>query len=99
MELKSECVYLSVQIYIYMHLFHSNTYVFIFKNAESFVVASKATGLEADAVTATYVVMSRCQNAGQSHNAQIDNSSFERVEEFKYLGKITVLFRKKLRAD
>jgi len=31
--------------------------------------------------------MSRDQNAGQSHNINIDNSSFERVEEFKYLGK------------
>jgi len=31
-----------------------------------------------------------------------DNSSFERVEEFKYLGNtltIKILFRKKLRAD
>ena len=30
--------------------------------------------------------MSRDQNAGQSNNITIDNSSFERVEEFKYLG-------------
>ena len=30
--------------------------------------------------------MSRYQNAGQSHNIKTDNSSFERVEEFKYLG-------------
>jgi len=26
------------------------------------------------------------QNAGQSHSIEIDNSSFERVEQFKYLG-------------
>jgi hypothetical protein len=26
------------------------------------------------------------QNEGQSHNIKNDNSSFERVEEFKYLG-------------
>jgi len=26
------------------------------------------------------------QNAGQSHDIKIDNSSFEVVEEFKYLG-------------
>ena len=30
--------------------------------------------------------MSQGQNAGQSHSMKIDNSSFERVEEFKYLG-------------
>jgi hypothetical protein len=28
------------------------------------------------------------KNAGQSHSTKIDNSSFERVEEFKYLGTI-----------
>ena len=32
--------------------------------------------------------MSRDQNAGQSHSMKTDNSSFERVEEFKYLGTI-----------
>jgi len=33
------------------------------------------------------MVMSREQNAGRSHSIKIDNSSFERVEEFKYLGR------------
>ena len=32
------------------------------------------------------MVMSRDQNAGRSHNIKTDNSSFERVGEFKYLG-------------
>ena len=32
------------------------------------------------------MVMSRDKNVGQSHSMNIDNSSFERVEEFKYLG-------------
>jgi len=32
------------------------------------------------------MVASRDQNAGRSQNVKIDNSSFERVEEFKYLG-------------
>ena len=35
---------------------------------------------------AKYMVMSRDQNAGRSHNINIDNNSFERLEEFKYLG-------------
>jgi len=33
------------------------------------------------------MVMSRDQNAGRSHSIRIINLSFERVEEFKYLGK------------
>ena len=32
------------------------------------------------------MVMSQDQNAGQSHNINTENSPFERVEEFKYLG-------------
>ena len=32
--------------------------------------------------------MYRDQNAGRSHSIEIDNSHFERVEEFKYLGTI-----------
>ena len=32
------------------------------------------------------MVMSRDQNAGRSYSMKIDNSSIERVEEFKYLG-------------
>jgi hypothetical protein len=32
------------------------------------------------------MVMSRDQNAGQNQNINIDNNSFERLEEFKYLG-------------
>ena len=32
------------------------------------------------------MVMSQYQTAGRSHTIKIDNSSFERVEEFKYLG-------------
>ena len=33
-----------------------------------------------------YMVMSRDQNAGKSHNIKIHNRSFESVEELKYLG-------------
>ena len=32
--------------------------------------------------------MSRDQNAGRSHNINIDNSSFESAEQFKYLGTV-----------
>jgi len=30
--------------------------------------------------------MSRDQNAGRIHSVRIDNRTFERMEEFKYLG-------------
>ena len=43
-------------------------------------------GLEVSADKTKYMVMSRDQNAGQNHSVRIDNSTFERVEEFKYLG-------------
>ena len=32
------------------------------------------------------MVVSRDQNAGQIQSVKIDNSTFKRVEEFKYLG-------------
>jgi len=32
------------------------------------------------------MVISRDQDAGQSHSINTDNSSFESLEEFKYLG-------------
>ena len=49
-------------------------------------MASKETVLEMNTDKTKYVVMSRDQNAGQSQSIKTDNSSFERVEEFKYLG-------------
>jgi len=32
------------------------------------------------------MIMSRDQNTGQNHSVRIDNSTLERVEDFKYLG-------------
>ena len=56
------------------------------ENAETLILASKEIGLEVNADKPKYMVMSWDQNAGQSHSVKIDNSSFERVEEFKYFG-------------
>ena len=50
------------------------------------LVSSKEIGLKVNADKTKYMITSRYQNAGQSHNIKIDNSSFEGVEEFKYLG-------------
>jgi len=57
------------------------------KNTEALLVASKETGLEVNADKTKYTIMSRHQNAGRTHSIQTDSSSFERAEEFKYLGK------------
>jgi len=50
------------------------------------VVASKASGLEVNADKTKYMVISQDQDAGGSHSIKIYNSSFARLEEFKYLG-------------
>ena len=57
------------------------------ENTEALIVASKEIGLEVNIDKTKYMVMSRDQNAGRSQNMRIDNRSFQRVEEFKYLGK------------
>jgi len=62
------------------------------KNTEAFLVASKEVGQEVNADTTKYMVTSQVQNAGRSHNIKIDNSSCERMEEFKYL--VTTLTNK-----
>ena len=50
------------------------------------VFATKEIGLEVNADKTKYMIMSRDQNVGRSHSIKIDNSSIERVEEFKYFG-------------
>ena len=56
------------------------------KNTEALVVASKEIGLKVNADKTKYMVMSRDQNAERSHIVKTDSNSFERVEDFKYLG-------------
>ena len=56
------------------------------KNAEALAVARKEIALEVNAGKTKYMVMSREQNKGRSHDIKIDNCSFQKVEEFKYLG-------------
>ena len=56
------------------------------ENLEALVVATKEIGLEVNADKTKYMFMSRDQKAGRCYSMKIDNSSIERVEEFKYLG-------------
>jgi len=55
------------------------------ENAEILVASTRKIGLELSADKTNYMVMSRDQNAGRSHSLRTDNSTFERVEKFKYL--------------
>jgi hypothetical protein len=56
------------------------------ENAEALVVASKENGLDVNADKTKHMVMYRDQHAGRSYSMKNENNSFERVEEFKYLG-------------
>ena len=56
------------------------------ENAAALVAATREIGMEVSADKTKYMVVSRDQNAGRIHSVRIDNSSFERVEGFKYLG-------------
>jgi len=56
------------------------------KNREALVAAIREIGLEVSADKTKYMVMSRDQNAGRIYSVRVDNSTFERVEGFKYLG-------------
>ena len=62
------------------------------------VAATRETGLEVSADITKYMVMSRDQNAGRNHSVRIDNSTFERVEEFKYLGT-TITIQNSIREE
>jgi len=55
------------------------------KHADALVDVSKDNGLEVNAERSKYMIMSRDQNSGQNRNIKLDNKSFERVEQPKYL--------------
>jgi len=71
-------------------LFNSFRFVWVCLNTpqvkEENTEARKEIGLAVNADKTKYMVMSRDQTAGRSHSMKTDNSSFERVEQFKYLG-------------
>jgi len=56
------------------------------ENAEALVAATRKIGLEVSADKTKYMVMSRDQNAGRIQSVRIENSTFEKVEGFKYFG-------------
>ena len=67
--------------------------------SKTLVVASKENGMGLNADKTKYMVMSGDQNARKSNGMRTDNCSFERVEQFIYLGqhyRIKLVFEKKL---
>jgi len=57
------------------------------ENVEALVAATREIGMEVSDDKTKYMVMSRDQNAGRIHSLRMDNNTFERVKEFKYLGR------------
>jgi hypothetical protein len=56
------------------------------RNTQDLLDASKEVGLEVNPEKTKYMLMSRCQKAGQRQSIKIRNRSFEDVIKFKYLG-------------
>jgi hypothetical protein len=54
---------------------------------ENLIVARRETGLEVNVDITRHMGMSRDQNGGRRLNTSFDNNFFERLEQFKYLGK------------
>jgi hypothetical protein len=67
-------------------LVYGQKHAYIKRKHRNIVAASKEIKLEVNGDKTKYMVMLRDKNAGRSHNIKIYNSSFERAEEFKYLG-------------
>ena len=86
-----------------MMLIHwEEAYILRKEKAETLIVASKEIGLEVNSDKTKYMVMPRERNTGRSHSMKSDNSSFERVEKFKYLETILTnqnSIQEKLRGD
>jgi len=84
--LKFQMVHTSFWFMLMKLIYWEEVYILYRKNTEALVVTSKEISLEVNTDKTKYMVMSRDQNARLRHSIKTDNSSFERVEQFKYLG-------------
>ena len=74
-------VSITIHVLISVYRFYQFSLCFEFS-----VAATREIGLEVNADKTKYMVMSRDQNAGRIHSVRTDNSTFDRVKDFKYLG-------------
>jgi hypothetical protein len=56
------------------------------KNTKDLLDASKEVGMEVNPEKTKYMLVSRCQKAGQRQSIKMGNRSFESVAKFKYVG-------------
>jgi hypothetical protein len=56
------------------------------ENTETLMYASKEVRLEINVEKTKYMLVSHHQNVGQNRDIRIENSTFENVSQFKYLG-------------
>jgi hypothetical protein len=66
------------------------------------ISSSKGVVLEVNAGKTKHMLLSRHQKAGQNHDINIGDRSFENVSQFKYFGMIVtnlIRFKRKLRGD
>jgi hypothetical protein len=102
--LQKLCVFYGTQK-VHYHIHVSNTWLYRVSdsvinitNQVSLCNAHKEIDLEVNVEKTKYMVMSRDQNAGKNHNIKLDNKSFERVEQFKYLGT-TLTYRNSIQEE
>ena len=73
------------------------------ENTASLVAASRGGGLQANADKTKYMIMSRDQNAGRSHNIKTDDivplKGWNSSNIWKQPKRIKILLKKKLRVD
>jgi len=77
------------QFLVYADIILGGSVHTIKKNTDALVVASKENGLKVNADKSKHMAMSRDEDAGRSRSIKTENTSFERVEGFKYLGTLT----------
>jgi hypothetical protein len=58
------------------------------RNTKALLDASKEVGLKVNPEKTKYMLVSRCQKAGQRQSIKIGNRSFESMAKFKYLGTL-----------